>query len=635
MLALLMVALTATSGSAQSFNTQATLVQPKINDLSSGDVLGEIHAARGEELHFRLYVPDDAQMLDIRTEGGRGDVDLYVRHGDLPRTTAFDARGAGGTSAEHIILREPAEGWWYITLRAFTDADGVEMLVRHDGRDADGQSATDVLTGGERITGLAARAGEVVGFRITVPQAAERLLLRMDGGRGDADLYLARGYEPTPQRYDVRSVGRANREQIDLARPAAGTWRLAVYAHSDFDGAELMADIEGGYGADPFLPSPAGLNLTRPAGHTVWLLGGTELVTWVADDSIRDIQIQLSLDGGRTWRSEGLPKRIDASLGEYFVKLPGNVRRTDQARVRIVDSNGRRLYDVSESFRIVAEERQDRHHGDLYESDDRARTPSRILLGEAQQRTIDPEDDQDYVVFVPSGAGAYVATFDRVTVELKVEVIGLDASGRQKKLDDFKVKDAGASVLFTTGAEARNVLFRVRANDDDDTGRYVMLVQRHVERPRVLPPLPPYQWPHQPQLPHRPDHHDRGRDDHRGDRREDRRDDRDTRVGTVTLRGDASKVENLAGREGSARRFRVQAPKGTKELTIHTEDGRGRIDLYVDRGQEARRNAQWRSRNKGTEQTVKISNPAAGWYNVTIYGREGYSGVEIAAHVRK
>ncbi len=601
----MLLALTAGLAGGQVFGSSSA---SRVEELASGDAVRNIRADRGEELHFRLYVPADADALKVRTSGGRGDADLYVRHGQLPAKAAYDGRSTGSSAAEHVEIRRPREGWWYITLRAFSDFHDVDMRVQHDGRGTQGQPGQDVLRDGEQVRGLRGQAGETIAFRIDVPRHADRLTLRMDGGHGDADLYLSHRYEPSPKAYEHRSVGRTTREALDIRRPTAGTWYLMVYAYRDFHGAELRVEIDGGQYDDDDDDARRGLELLRPQNRTVWRLGGTERVSWEAHRNVREVQIQFSLDNGRTWQRDGLPRSIDADRGEYFVKLPTGSRwASNRARIRIVDVDNPRRFAISEAFRIVEGRHDDdgRDDGDRYEDDDRLARASRIMLGEAQQRTINPEEDEDYILFAPPQRATYVATFAHVTEELEVEVIRIDNRRRERTLEEFRVDREGAEAVFVTDLRTRGIVFRVRARDDDETGRYVLLVQRQVQQPGGHPaPLP------RPNNPRRP-------------------------ANVITLRGDAEKVEGLAGREGSVRRFKVHVPRGTDKLSVHTEDGHGRIDLYVERGELAGRDATWRSRHDSTEQTVNILRPQPGWYHITVYGRENYSGVEIAAWVKQ
>jgi hypothetical protein len=599
----------ASVSNAQSFRWNPR-GESRVEELRSGDRVQRLRADRAEELYFRIYVPADADTLDVRTRGGRGDADIYVRFGELPGKAAFDGRSSGNTATEQIVVRNPREGWWYVTVRAFTSIEDVELQVRHDGRGGHrDRDHDDVLRDDERIDGLEGRAGEMLRFRVNVPRQADRLTVRLAGGRGDADLYLARGYEPEPERYEHRSVGRDTREEIDIRRPAAGTWYVMVYAYRDFEDADLRIDIAGDYDDHDRPDHRGGLRLTRPGRGTTWHLGDTEVVTWRAANYVRDVQIQFSLDGGRTWRRDGLPQRIDADLGEYFVKLPvGRRWASDNARIRIVDVDGQRLADVSDRFRILYDADDDAE-GDRYEDDDDRRRPSRILLGQAQRRTIAPEDDRDYVMFVPPRVGNYVATFERVSLDLQVDVLGLDRRNRWEKLQDLDVSRRGARMIIAAGHDVRAIMFRVRAEDDDDEGRYLLTVERHGRLPGRV------------DIPRRDDH------------RDDRRDDHQQHV--TVLRGDATKVEHLSGREGSIRRFRVFVPNGTRMLSVHTEDGDGRFDMYVERNRLAGRDATWRSQNGGTTQSVNIRNPRSGWYHITLIGREHYRGAEIAALIRK
>ena len=70
----------------------------------------------GYGLYFILTVPSGATNLTIATSGGTGDVDLYVRYGDVPSEMQWDCRPLLGGNTESCLSVLPAAGTYYILL---------------------------------------------------------------------------------------------------------------------------------------------------------------------------------------------------------------------------------------------------------------------------------------------------------------------------------------------------------------------------------------------------------------------------------------------------------------------------------------------------------------------------------------
>jgi len=76
-----------------------------------------------------------------------------------------------------------------------------------------------------------------------VPAGALRLLVQMEGGPGDAQLYAKFGVAPTSQDYDRRAIARGNAATLDFTNPAAGDWYLRVPARLGYTGVSLLATV--------------------------------------------------------------------------------------------------------------------------------------------------------------------------------------------------------------------------------------------------------------------------------------------------------------------------------------------------------------------------------------------------------
>lgn len=80
-------------------------------------------------------------------------------------------------------------------------------------------------------------------FYIDVPPNAVSLEVQIQGGPGDADLYVRFGNEPTTSVYDCRSISNNNRERCTIDNPSAGRYFVKVRAYRTFSNLQLTASF--------------------------------------------------------------------------------------------------------------------------------------------------------------------------------------------------------------------------------------------------------------------------------------------------------------------------------------------------------------------------------------------------------
>jgi len=95
------------------------------------------------------------------------------------------------------------------------------------------------LSNGVAVTGLAASTNNALNFTLAVPSGATNLSFVINGGTGDADLYVRFGSTPTLSSYDCRPFLNGNAETCSVAAPQAGTWYVMVNAFTSFSGVTL------------------------------------------------------------------------------------------------------------------------------------------------------------------------------------------------------------------------------------------------------------------------------------------------------------------------------------------------------------------------------------------------------------
>ncbi len=100
--------------------------------------------------------------------------------------------------------------------------------------------------------------------------------------------------------------------------------------------------------------------------------------------------------------------------------------------------------------------------------------------------------------------------------------------------------------------------------------------------------------------------------------------------GITFLQNGAAK-SNLAGARGSSALYQISVPSGQASLVINIQ-GTGDCDLYVRRGaQPTLSTYDYRPYLGTSNETVSVTNPAAGDWFIMLYGYAAYSGVTLKA----
>lgn len=100
---------------------------PTTVTLQPGVPLSGQGAAAGAWLRYRIDVPAGATNLTVRTSGGTGAVDLYVRAGAEPTASVFDCRPYLVGNEESCSFTQPQAGSYYIGLYGYKAFSGVTL----------------------------------------------------------------------------------------------------------------------------------------------------------------------------------------------------------------------------------------------------------------------------------------------------------------------------------------------------------------------------------------------------------------------------------------------------------------------------------------------------------------------------
>jgi hypothetical protein len=75
--------------------------------ITNGQKVTGIGAATGAWKHYKITVPASQTSLVVKTTGGTGDADLYVKLGSSPTTSSYTGKSDGSTDRDGTIANPP------------------------------------------------------------------------------------------------------------------------------------------------------------------------------------------------------------------------------------------------------------------------------------------------------------------------------------------------------------------------------------------------------------------------------------------------------------------------------------------------------------------------------------------------
>ena len=210
---------------------------PKIPELKNGVPVAGLEGDSDSEQFYLVKVPKGQTKLEIRIFGGTGDVDLFVRAGDLPTRSKWDYRPFLIGNDETVTIVDPKAETYYILLRGYRKYAKVTLVATYE----PAAIQLPVLENCVPLTDLAGEAGSETLYAIEVPADQASLRIEMSGGIGDADLYIKKGSEPSIKSYDYRPFKFGNDEVVEVQNPAATTWYIMVQGYKAYSGVTLEA----------------------------------------------------------------------------------------------------------------------------------------------------------------------------------------------------------------------------------------------------------------------------------------------------------------------------------------------------------------------------------------------------------
>lgn len=134
-----------------------------------------------------------------------------------------------------------SEGNYTVSLTV-TDNDNLSSQVSTQAQISSAPSGS-VLLKAQSVVVSGAQDAETR-FTFEVPAGATNLSFVTSGGKGDADLYVKFGGEPTLSSYDCRPYVGGNSERCDVASPNSGTYHVMLRGYNAYENVSLIADYQ-------------------------------------------------------------------------------------------------------------------------------------------------------------------------------------------------------------------------------------------------------------------------------------------------------------------------------------------------------------------------------------------------------
>ncbi|WP_226661651.1 M9 family metallopeptidase [Microbulbifer aggregans] len=210
--------------------------------INNVEVTGIAVSTAGDDLHYYIDVPENAENLSIAISGGSGDADLYVRYGSEATDTEYSCRPYIGGNTEVCDIASPQSGRWYVRLKAYQAFSGVSLLASYSEGSTTSCSGTPVSYGAIELnaTTCVSDSSTINYYYTYIPSGTNSLTVKLSGGEGNADLYVYDATWATSTSYDQRSTNAGNNETITISQPDSGWYYISVIATEPFSGTAIQ-----------------------------------------------------------------------------------------------------------------------------------------------------------------------------------------------------------------------------------------------------------------------------------------------------------------------------------------------------------------------------------------------------------
>ena len=117
--------------SGMTDSATATATYTIVISLNNGQSVSNLSGSAGAVSYYAISVPAGQSFLQVKTSGGSGDCDLYVKLGSLPTTSSYNGKSDGVNNNELVTINNPASGTWYVMVRGYSAYSGVTLTATY------------------------------------------------------------------------------------------------------------------------------------------------------------------------------------------------------------------------------------------------------------------------------------------------------------------------------------------------------------------------------------------------------------------------------------------------------------------------------------------------------------------------
>jgi len=201
------------------------------NELSSGVTVTGISGNKDQEVVYFINTLENDTNVNVVTSGGTGDLDLYVKSGQIPTKNNYDCRPYknGNNESCDVLLGTP--GTVYIKLIGYSAFSDTSL------------TATNSVNPSSEfpINNLSADKNQWLYFDYIMPVTSSQATISISSGSGDADLYVKNGSQPSDSSFDCRPYQSGNNESCTITATEGDVLKIGIKAYNSFSGVTLNA----------------------------------------------------------------------------------------------------------------------------------------------------------------------------------------------------------------------------------------------------------------------------------------------------------------------------------------------------------------------------------------------------------